>query len=618
MDAAPIRLGVSSCLLGNEVRFDGGHKRDRFLTDLLGPFVEWVTVCPEVESGMDVPRPTLRLADGSDGVRIVETRTGRDHTRSMRRFSERRVRALRGLELCGYVLKKDSPSCGMVRVKVYSEKGMARRDGVGVFAEVLKDAFPSLPIEEEGRLNDARLRENFIERVFAYRRLRGLFRGRWTAGHVVAFHTAHKLQLMAHSTVAYRELGRLVATVKETPRAGFRERYSREFMRALARVATRGRNANVLQHAAGHLKQLLDPASRQELAELIHDYRNGLVPLVLPISLLRHHARRHDLTYLTGQVFLAPLWLPLAGLVDLLRRRGAVALRTSLLVATYLTCEVIGIAAAGGLWLRHKLVPLDPERWLDLHFRLEAWWGSTLFHALVRLYSLRVEVRGDADLGRGPYLLLVRHASSGDTLIASALVSGPTGMRLRYVLKRELLFDPCLDVVGHRLPNVFVDRDSDDSEHEIRRVQALARDLGARDGILIYPEGTRFSEAKRRRVLERLEQRGDAKLLEYVRSLSSVLPPRAGGTLGLLEAAPSADVVVCAHTGFESAASLSRVWRGSLLRQSIRVEFRRVPRADIPEGREDRIAWLQDEWRRVDAWVENQHAPGSRARRRAS
>jgi uncharacterized protein YbgA (DUF1722 family)/uncharacterized protein YbbK (DUF523 family) len=303
---SPLRVGVSSCLLGREVRFDGGHKRDRFLTDLLGDFVEWVPVCPEVESGMGIPRPALRLVRSGDEVRMLEIASGRDHTRRMTTYAARRVRALEGLELCGYVLKKDSPSCGMTRVKVYAEAGMAKRDGKGLFASALLEAYPNLPVEDEGRLNDPNLRENFIECVFAYRRLQGLFRGRWTNGRVVAFHTAQKLQLMAHSLVAHRELGRLVAGCKKMERAAFRERYASGFMAALRRRASRGGNANVLQHAAGHLKQHLDSASRRELADLIHDYRRGLVPLVVPVTLIRHHVRCHDIEYLKGQVFLEP------------------------------------------------------------------------------------------------------------------------------------------------------------------------------------------------------------------------------------------------------------------------------------------------------------------------
>jgi uncharacterized protein YbgA (DUF1722 family) len=183
---------------------------------------------------------------------------------------------------------------------------MATRQGRGLYASALMEAYPNLPVEDEGRLNDAKLRENFIERVFAYQRLAQLFRGRWTRGQMVAFHTAHKLQVMAHSTVAYRELGRLVAEMKQTPRAEFREQYERGFMEALTKMASRGRNANVLQHAAGHLKAVLDSPSRTELARLIDDYREGLVPLVVPITLIGHYVRRHQIEYLSGQVYLEP------------------------------------------------------------------------------------------------------------------------------------------------------------------------------------------------------------------------------------------------------------------------------------------------------------------------
>jgi 1-acyl-sn-glycerol-3-phosphate acyltransferase len=305
----------------------------------------------------------------------------------------------------------------------------------------------------------------------------------------------------------------------------------------------------------------------------------------------------------------APVWLPLAILVDVVRRSQGVALRCAVLVAVYLTCEIIGMAASAGLWLWKSLLRVDSERWTDVHFRLEAWWGTTLFHAVVRLFGLRLEIEGDADLGRGPYLLFLRHTSTADTLLASALVSRPYGLRLRYVLKRELLWDPCLDIVGNRLPNVFVDRFTDDSAREVSRVRELARDLGSQDGILIYPEGTRFSQAKRRSVLERLREKGDAKMLEYAESLAFVLPPRPGGSLGLLEAASEADVVVCAHTGFEGAASLAQIWKGALVRRVVRVQFRRIPRDEIPSGRDARTAWILEEWQRVGAWVESQQSP---------
>ena len=301
-----LRIGVSSCLLGEEVRYDGGHKRDRYVTDRLGAYFEWVPVCPEVEAGFGLPRPSMQLHRDGELIRLREVKAGTDHTQQLERFSARRVRGLRAQELCGYVLKKDSPSCGAFRVKVYSGKGPARRDGRGLFADALMEAMPNLPVEEEGRLNDPPLRENFIERVFAYARLRELFRGRVSNGRIVAFHTAHKLQVMAHSPVAYRELGRLVADVSRHPPADFRRAYEDGFMSALAKRATPGRNANVLQHAAGYFRKQLDSESRTELSELIHDYRNGLVPLVVPITLIAHYTRRLDVAYLRGQTYLEP------------------------------------------------------------------------------------------------------------------------------------------------------------------------------------------------------------------------------------------------------------------------------------------------------------------------
>lgn len=274
--------------------------------DVLGKHVEWVRVCPEVEVGLGTPRETLRLVRGGEGVRMITTRSNVDHTESMRAWSRRRVEALAREDLDGYVLKKDSPSCGMERVKVYGASGMATRDGRGLFAEALLDTLPMLPVEEEGRLTDPTLRENFIERVFAYRRLKALCAGRWTHGALVAFHTAHKMALLAHSTTAYQALGRLVARGAKAPRAGLREEYEQLFMRTLSIPATTRRHTNVLNHMAGHLKTHLDSPSRQELAACIDEYRRGLVPLIVPITLLRHYVRLHAVAYLAGQTYLEP------------------------------------------------------------------------------------------------------------------------------------------------------------------------------------------------------------------------------------------------------------------------------------------------------------------------
>ena len=300
-----VRIGVSSCLLGCKVRFDGGHKKDDFLVDTFGRWVEWVPVCPEVEVGMGTPRESVRLVREGDGVRMVAPKSGRDWTEAMRSYARSRVAELSGRELCGYVLKKDSPSCGMERVKVYGAR-MPTRSGRGVFAEALLERFPNLPVEEEGRLCDPHLRDNFVERVFAYRRLRSFFAGRWTLGGLVAFHTAHKLQLMAHAPAAYASLGRLVGGAKASPRHELRARYEDAFMQGLKVIATARRITNVLQHILGYFKTLLDPVSRAELLALIDDYRRGLVPLVVPVTLVRHYVRLHGVGYLSGQTYLEP------------------------------------------------------------------------------------------------------------------------------------------------------------------------------------------------------------------------------------------------------------------------------------------------------------------------
>jgi uncharacterized protein YbgA (DUF1722 family)/uncharacterized protein YbbK (DUF523 family) len=302
----PIRIGVSACLLGERVRFDGGHKRDSFLMDTLGRFVEFVPVCPEFELGLGVPRETLRLTRDTESVRLIANSSGVDHTHAMRSFALSRVAMLSREDLSGYVLKKDSPSCGMERVRVYGARGMPTRDGRGLFAAELMGKRPLLPVEEEGRLNDARLRENFIERVFAYHRLCRFFEARWTVGKLVVFHTAHKLQLMAHSPQAYAELGRMVADAGQRNRPEFSNDYQAGFMAALAQLATRVRNVNVLQHIAGYFRERIDAAGRAELSSMIQDYRAGLIPLVVPITLVRHYVRQFAIDYLQGQTYLEP------------------------------------------------------------------------------------------------------------------------------------------------------------------------------------------------------------------------------------------------------------------------------------------------------------------------
>ena len=301
-----LRIGISSCLLGQQVRFDGGHKRDAFLVDTLGPLVEWVPVCPEVELGLGTPRETLRLVRKDDAARMVQPKTGRDITEEMRAWARRRVEALEREGLAGYVLKKDSPSCGMERVRIYAESGTAERGGRGLFAEALIARFPQLPVEEEGRLSDPRLRENFVERIFAYARMRAFFERRWTTGGLVRFHTAHKLTLLSHSPEIYYGMGRLVAGAASMGRAELEAEYRARFTEALARLATTRKHVNVLTHMLGHFKQRLDADDRAELLASIEDYRLGLVPLVVPVTLFKHHVRRHRVEYLAGQVYLDP------------------------------------------------------------------------------------------------------------------------------------------------------------------------------------------------------------------------------------------------------------------------------------------------------------------------
>jgi uncharacterized protein YbgA (DUF1722 family)/uncharacterized protein YbbK (DUF523 family) len=303
---AAVRIGVSSCLLGQKVRFDGGHKRDAFLVDTFGAFVEWVPVCPEVEAGMGLPREPIRLLRSGSDIRLVGVKSSIDHTDGMSRWSAHRAEKLAREDLDGYILKKDSPSCGMERVKVYDTGGAPARTGRGVFAAALMARFPLLPVEEEGRLSDPRLRDNFVERVFAYRRLRALWAGRWTAGALVGFHTAHKLTLLAHSPEAYRALGRLVARAAELPRTEVQAQYESGFMRGMATLATPRKHVNVLQHMLGYFRKALDDRSRAELAGTIDDYQKGLLPLVVPITLFRHHVRQCEVAYLAGQTYLEP------------------------------------------------------------------------------------------------------------------------------------------------------------------------------------------------------------------------------------------------------------------------------------------------------------------------
>ncbi len=306
MQKTEIRVGISSCLLGQNVRFDGGHKLDTLITETLGRYFEWVPVCPEMEIGLGAPREAMRLVGDADDVRLVETKSGIDHTLAMTNWAAKRLEELAQLKLCGYILKKDSPSCGMERVRVYGEDGSARRSGSGVFASLLRQRFVTLPMEEEGRLHDPGIRENFIERVFAYHRWQEFAAARPRRGALVDFHTRHKLTLLSHGDTHYRRLGRLVASLRKENPGEVLDEYGRLFMEALSLRATARKHANVLFHVLGYLKKEIDAGDKAELVSSIESYRRGLIPLIVPITLFLHHLRRHPVPWLQEQTYFNP------------------------------------------------------------------------------------------------------------------------------------------------------------------------------------------------------------------------------------------------------------------------------------------------------------------------
>lgn len=300
-----IAIGISSCLLGEQVRYDGGHKHDHYLSDTLGAFFRFVPVCPEVGCGLPVPREAMRLEGDPAAPRLMTGKSRLDLTARMQEYCRQKVVELEREDLCGFIFKKGSPSSGLFRIKVY-QSGMPARVGRGLFAAAVVEHFPLLPVEEEGRLHDLALRENFIERVFAYRRWKDLLGQGRKIGPLIEFHTAHKLLLMAHSPELYRETGKLVARGAELEPAILFDRYQQLFMKALALPATVKKNTNVLQHIKGYFRTALTPEERLELQEIIDAYHNGLLPLIVPITLLRHYVRKYRQPYLIQQVYLNP------------------------------------------------------------------------------------------------------------------------------------------------------------------------------------------------------------------------------------------------------------------------------------------------------------------------
>jgi uncharacterized protein YbgA (DUF1722 family)/uncharacterized protein YbbK (DUF523 family) len=301
-----IRLGISSCLLGNLVRYDGGHQHDRFLTETLGRYVDYVPVCPEVECGLGIPRETLRLVGSPASPRLMTSRSGIDHTGRMCSWARERLRELAQEDLDGFIFKNGSPSSGMERVKVYSDEGMPRKTGTGIFARAFMDFFPTLPVEEDGRLHDPGLRENFIERIFIHRRWRQLLAGRPGIGNLVAFHTAHKLLILSHSEKIYRDMGRLVARASTLVLEEVLNSYEQLLMAALKLQSTLNKHTNVLMHMLGYFKKQLSADEKAEILEIIERFKMGYLPLIVPVTLINHFVRKYHESYLAGQFYLNP------------------------------------------------------------------------------------------------------------------------------------------------------------------------------------------------------------------------------------------------------------------------------------------------------------------------
>ena len=301
-----IKLGISSCLLGERVRWNGDHKLDRFLTDTLGKFVKYVPVCPEVECGFGIPREPLRLVGDPNSPRLITSRTKQNYTDHMTQWARKRVVELENENLNGFIFKSKSPSSGMEAVKVYNKKGIPVKKGVGIFARIFMEHFPLLPVEDEVRLHDPKLRENFIERIFTLKRWREALAKKKSRGNLVSFHTRHKILILSRSPQHHRVMGRLVARAKDIPLKALYKQYQKLLMEALRLKSTPKKNANVLIHILGYFKKELSGDEKQELLEIISLYRQGTVPLIVPITLINHYVRKYDQPYLKEQYYLHP------------------------------------------------------------------------------------------------------------------------------------------------------------------------------------------------------------------------------------------------------------------------------------------------------------------------
>jgi len=301
-----ITIGISSCLLGNNVRYDGGHKWDRYVTDTLGVYFEWVPVCPEVEFGLPIPREAMHLVGEPASPRLVTIRTGIDHTDGMLKWADKKLKDLEYEELCGFIFKSRSPSSGISGIKVYTPSGMPSHRGRGIFGGAFMRHFPLIPVIDDGRLHDPQLRENFIERVFVYRRWKDFLKTIPSIKDLVSFHTEHKLLILSHSPKHLSALGKLVADAKQQERKKLFTRYMRLLMEGLQFIATAKKNTNVLLHIAGYFRKILPPDDKQELLDIIDQYHRQFVPLIVPIVIINHYVRKFDEPYLKKQYYLRP------------------------------------------------------------------------------------------------------------------------------------------------------------------------------------------------------------------------------------------------------------------------------------------------------------------------
>lgn len=301
-----IKIGISSCLLGEKVRYDGGHKLDRYVTDTLGQYFEWIPVCPEVEYGLPVPREAMRLIGNPDSPHLITVRTGVDHTKGMLNYANKKVKELEREELCGFIFKSRSPSSGISGVKVYTPSGMPSHRGVGIFGGAFTRYFPLIPVIDDGRLHDPGLRENFIERAFVYKRWLEFMKKGSALKELILFHTEHKLLILSHSPKHFSVLGRLVANAKNYKPEEFYSEYIKTLMEGLSLIATIKKNTNVLLHIIGYFKKQLSSNDKQELLEVIENYHRGFVPLIVPMTLIKHYVKKFDQPYLKRQYYLNP------------------------------------------------------------------------------------------------------------------------------------------------------------------------------------------------------------------------------------------------------------------------------------------------------------------------